>query len=133
MIEKIDHINLTVANLTESVDWYSKVFGFEKLESGHAMGSDYAIIGYDDFMLCMYEEKDRKEAQQMRDSDAHQIYHFGFRVKNLEDWQTTLTKHKIKVNYGGPVEYPRSTSWYVYDPSGHEIEVSYSAKGLWGA
>lgn len=131
MIEKIDHINLTVRNLDESIEWYSKVFGFEKVESGHAMGSPYAIVAFNDFMICMYEEADRKSAAKAGDSEFHQLYHFGIRVQSAEKWKEVIARHSLKINYGGEVHYPKSTSWYVNDPSGHEIEVSYTAKGLW--
>lgn len=131
MIEKIDHINLTVKNLNESLDWYAKVFGFEKVESGRAMGSSYAIIARNDFALCMYEEKDRKSADDMGDSPFHQIYHFGIRVSDAELWRDVVKKNNLKLYYGGEVPYANSVSWYIHDPSGHEIEVSYTEKGLW--
>jgi catechol 2,3-dioxygenase-like lactoylglutathione lyase family enzyme len=132
MFEKFDHINLTVKNLTESIDWYAKIFGFEKMESGTAMGSPYAIVGFNDFMLCMYEEQDRQSAQKMGDAPFHQIYHFGIRVKDEDAWRAAIAKHQLKIQYGGEIAYPRSISWYILDPSGHEIEVSYTQKGLWG-
>ncbi len=34
MTIKLDHINLTVENLKESIEWYRKIFGFELVESG---------------------------------------------------------------------------------------------------
>ncbi len=34
MTIKLDHINLTLANLKQSIEWYGKIFGFELVESG---------------------------------------------------------------------------------------------------
>jgi catechol 2,3-dioxygenase-like lactoylglutathione lyase family enzyme len=30
----LDHLNLTVRNLEESIAWYGRVFGFKKVEGG---------------------------------------------------------------------------------------------------
>lgn len=131
MFEKIDHINLTVTDLKQSLEWYAKVFGFEQMESGQAMGASYAIIGRKDFALCMYEAKDKDNVQLRPESNFHQIYHFGVRVTDAKAWREVILKNNLKLHYGGEVKYPKSTSWYIQDPSGHEIEVSYSEKGLW--
>ena len=132
MIQKIDHINLSVANLERSLEWYWKVFGFEKKESGLSpRGRPFAIIESQGFMLCLYEEPQRKRASDFNQTEFHQLNHFGLRISDPIEWRKTLKKNSIAVGYGGEIQYPRSTSWYIQDPSGHEIEVSYSEHGLW--
>lgn len=131
MFEKLDHINLTVHNLDESIEWYGKVFGFEQVERGIAMGSPFSIIARNDFALCIYEEPKRKSAAVQGDSEYHQLYHFGIRVSDVEAWRKVVRINNLKLSYGGPVAYPKSISWYVIDPSGHKIEVSYTKEGLW--
>ncbi len=127
MTIKLDHINLTVANLKESIEWYGKVFGFELVESGTtAYGHKWGIVGSNDSMICMYEVAGRLRADQKEDHSIHQIDHFGIRVSDRDQWRKTIQEHSLKIHYGGEVEYPFSRSWYVHDPSGHEIEVSYS-------
>ena len=35
-----------------------------------------------------------------------------------------LSRQHLDVRYGGAVSWPHSTSWYVVDPTGYEIEVA---------
>ncbi len=126
---KLDHINLTVANLKDSIEWYGKIFGFEAVESGTTpRGVKWGIVAMNDSMICMTEDKERILADRHEDPSVHRIGHFGIRVSNLESWRQIVKENNLKVYYGGEIHYPFSTSWYVHDPSGHEIEVSYSAQ-----
>jgi catechol-2,3-dioxygenase len=130
MTIKIDHINLTVDSLNHSIVWYRQIFGFELVESGTTpQGVKWGIVAFNDFMICMTEYAGRVAADRTEDQSAHQIYHFGIRVSDLEHWQHTIKDHNLKLFYGGKIEYPFSKSWYVHDPSGHEIEVSYATQG----
>ncbi len=125
---KIDHINLTVMNLNDSVKWYSRVFGFEVVERGTGMrGQPWAIVANADSMLAMNEYPKRRMAEDDSSESFHRLNHFGIRVDDLGEWQAKLKEFNLKLNYGGVIDYPHSKSWYVVDPSGHEIEVSYSS------
>jgi len=130
MTIKLDHINLTVADLKNSIEWYGKVFGFELVESGTTpQGIKWGIVAFNDSMICMTEYAGRTAADKFEDKSFHQIYHFGIRVSDQKRWQQTVQDHQLKLYYGGEIKYPTSKSWYVHDPSGHEIEVSYASKG----
>ena len=127
MTIKLDHINLTVADLKNSIAWYGQVFGFELVESGTTpLGIKWGIVAFNDSMICMTEHTGRTAADQAEDRSLHQIYHFGIRVSDSEYWQKTVQDHQLKLYYEGQITYPNSKSWYVHDPSGHEIEVSYT-------
>lgn len=127
MTVRIDHINMSVRNLEETIQWYKKVFGFEKVEQGLAsQGRKYAILALNDNMLAIHEAADKKAANPNHQDPRYQIYHFGLRIDNIVEWEKKIEEYEIKVSYGGSIEYPSSRSWYVVDPSGHEIEVSYS-------
>ena len=124
---KLDHINLTVSKIDESLEWYGKVFGLELLEHGISPENRrWAIIGRNDSMICMTEHKDRESSANYDQDRHHQIYHFGFRIPDLEEWKEKVKIHNLKLYYGGVNEYPNSLSWYVKDPSGHTIEVSFT-------
>jgi len=128
MTIKLDHINFTVANLTESINWYGKIFGFKLVESGiTTQGVRWGIIALNDSMICMSEYADRVPADSFDNKSAHRIYHFGIRVSDVEPWRQIVNEYELKLYYGGVIEYPSSQSWYIHDPSGHEIEVSYTA------
>ncbi len=124
---RLDHINLTVKNLDESLTWYQKIFGFEKVEEGTSEGEPWAIIRKGDTMLALYQEQKRKKVPESDPvlDQFHRIYHFGLQVDSKEAWEESVATNKVNVTYGGAIRYPHSYSWYVEDPNGHEIEVSY--------
>ncbi len=127
MTIKIDHINLTIANLETSIEWYKNIFGFELVESGTtAQGKKWGIVAVNDSMICMTEYDERVAADKYENNSAHQIRHFGIRVSDIRQWQRAIKDHKLKLYFGGEIAYPFSKSWYIHDPSGHEIEVSYT-------
>jgi len=123
---KLDHINLTVSSLEESITWYKNVFGFQLVEQGTSpYNRRWAIVSFDDSMICMTEFKDRKNADIDDNNQLHKLYHFGIRVSDEETWRNKIKAQNLKFSYG-EFKYPSSTSWYVLDPNGHEIEVSYT-------
>ncbi len=128
---KFDHMNLTVGNINESMEWYKKLFGMEFKEGDLKDPNEpWAIIGKDDTMLCMYEHPELKLFSKEEVTGHHKIFHFGIRISDKAEWEKKIAEHKIFVYYGGAYVYPRSLSWYIADPSGHKIEVSYTEQGL---
>jgi len=47
----------------------------------------------------------------------------------VDGWLETVERHGIEIQYGGEVEWPHSRSWYVFDPTGYEIEVVFWQDG----
>lgn len=93
------------------------------------MGRNYAILENNDFMICMTEQPWRQSADKDDDKDTHRIYHFGLRISDISTWREIVKSQGLQLYYGGEVQYPHSKSWYIHDPSGHEIEVSYAEGG----
>ncbi len=125
----LDHLNMTVASLKQSEIWYKKVFGFERVEGGVRNGRAWSIVKKDESMLCLYEDAALSPAYAHPTKD-HNLNHFGIRIRDRAEWEAVVAREKLEVAYGGPVAYPHSQSWYVTDPSGHEIEVSYWPEGV---
>jgi lactoylglutathione lyase len=128
MSARLDHVNITVKNIDESIEWYGKLFGFERMEGGiNQYGRKWAILAVNDSMIAMTEFPKMQSADQDESRGIHKIFHFGLRIDDQMAWRNKVRDFNIQLNYGGEeITYPNSTSWYVYDPSGHEIEVSYS-------
>ena len=124
-IQQLDHLNMTVTNLDESLKWYGNVFGFELVECGNRNGVAWAIIRSGDGMLCLYEHPNRRAPRRflVDDSQEHVIYHYGFRITDREAWLAKLEEFGLELYFGGEARYPHSTSWYVQDPTGYIIEV----------
>ena len=124
-IKHLDHLNLTVSNLEETIAWYGAVFGFEVVERGERDSGPWAIIRGGESTLCIYEYADRDLPDHFHrgGTDRHVIYHFGFRITDREAWLEKVRVHDIALEFGGENHYPHSTSWYVCDPTGYSIEV----------
>ena len=124
-IKHLDHLNLTVSNLEESIAWYAAVFGFEVVERGKREEGPWAIIKSGESTLCIYQDESRGGPVQFEKDDPtrHVIYHFGFRITDREAWLAQIEKHNLVLEHGGENHYPHSSSWYVADPTGYSIEV----------
>lgn len=116
-INTIDHLNLKVSNLDNSVNFYQKIFGFKVYEEGFSSDKPYKIIGLKDkLFLCLYEQR--------KSSDKGPLNHIGINVVDFDHTYRTLTQEKIPLHYGGVVDYPKSRSLYIEDPDGNAIELS---------
>ncbi len=114
----LDHINMQVKNLEQSISFYKNMFGFtvRKEDNSTNSGVPSQIIGNDAIKLCLYEHPEM--------SPEGGIVHFGFHVKNYDDILSKCKKHKVQVLYGGPVKFEKSESVYIKDPNGYDIELS---------
>ncbi|MCA9563106.1 MAG: VOC family protein [Myxococcales bacterium] len=121
----IDHLNMTVRNFEESADWYGRVFGFEVVERGVQDGQPWGVIKRGDAMLCIYEQGDFAfvaPSQRMKQKH-HGFWHFALKIDDREEWLKRVEQENLEVQYGGAIDWPHSTSWYVSDPTGYQIEV----------
>ena len=115
----IDHINMNVSNLKNSLNFYKEVFGFKIKEKGGSTKSErpYAIIGKSNKeMLALYEVENLKK--------HGNINHLGFNVESIDGALSYFKSKNIPLNWGGLVEYPDSESISIEDPDGYEIEIS---------
>lgn len=118
----LDHVNFTVENFRESVEWYHKIFSFELVEKGISeAGNKWGILKNGDSMLAITEYPDKKWGVS---EEYHQTYHIGLRLADKQEWEEKIRQYNLETYYGSPITYPHSRSWYVKDPTGHEIEVA---------
>ena len=125
-VTKIDHINMRVNNLADSIEFYRKNFGFE-IKEDHSTESEepWAIIGLPEIAyLCMYEHTDKEIT-----SNFLTINHFGFVIENFGKALDKLHNNGVEVLYGGYVQWPMSRSIYIRDPNGYEIELAEKVGG----
>ena len=113
----IDHINMKVKNLEQSIEFYRNLFGFEvkKGDNPNKMDMPSKIIGNDSIKLCMYEMPDM--------SPEGGIAHFGFNIENFDDVISKCKEFNVQILYGGPIDWEKSRSVYIVDPSGYEVEL----------
>ncbi len=113
----IDHVNMKVKNLEQSVKFYKDLFGFEikQEENANKLDAPSKIIGNDSIKLCLYEVPDM--------SPEGGIAHFGFNSENFNEVIEKCKELGVEVLYGGIVDWEKSKSVYIVDPSGYEIEL----------
>lgn len=115
----MDHVNMNVKDLEKSVNFYKNLFGFEirkEDNSPNKLDVPSKIIGNNSIKLCLYEEP--------QTSTSGGISHFGFHVENFDQIMSKCEELNVEVLYGGPVEFEKSRSVYIKDPSGYDIELS---------
>lgn len=125
--ECIDHVNMFVKNLEESIAFYHKVFGTDPKikQSGKNKGIRWAIIGLaSKFYFCLYELKGKEF-----DPSALHINHIGFYVSDFDETIQRIQHLGIEIQYNGkPIEWKnrngRTRSLYIKDPNGYYIEFA---------
>ena len=125
-VRQIDHINMRVRNLAESIEFYQRLFSFEMKEDHRGDAKEpWAIIGLAGVAyLCMYEHSKRRI-----EPEALKINHFGLVVEDIEKTLEQLRSQGVEVLYDGLVDWPRSRSIYIRDPNGYEIELAEKVGG----
>lgn len=127
-IKQIDHINMRVKDLNESIDFYSRLFGFEMKEDRRKEHEPWAIIGLSNVAyLCLYEHPGKEIPR-----EGLTINHFGLVLTDFDEALAKLEEHGVPILYGGPVDWPKSRSIYIKDPNGHEIELAEYVGGRLG-
>jgi len=116
---------MRVKDLSESIEFYRKNFGFTVKEDQSNSEEPWVIIGLPGVAyLCLYEHPAKQKPE-----GALTINHFGFVVPDFDNTLETLKARGVEILYGGPVEWSHSRSIYIKDPSGHEIELSEKVGG----
>ncbi len=126
-VKHLDHLNLSVQDFENTVAWYGRVLGFALVEEGVQEGVRWGVIRAGEAMLCIYEhpELHAEDADTQREQHGlHGIAHFGLRITDRAAWEDTVAREGLPVRFGGPIEWPHSTAWYINDPTGYEIEVA---------
>jgi len=109
---------MKVKNLAESIEFYCNLFGFEIKQEENPNKTDVPskIIGNNSIKLCLYEVSDM--------TPEGGIAHFGFHIANFEQVISKCQDLGVQILYGGEVDWEKSKSVYIVDPSGYEIELS---------
>ena len=115
----MDHVNMNVKDLTKTIEFYKKLFGFEIRKddnSPNKLDAPSKIIGNDSIKLCLYEDP--------QVTPTGGIAHFGFHIENFDDIMKKCDELGVEVLYDGPVDFEKSRSVYIKDPTGYDIELS---------
>lgn len=120
-IKGVDHIQFDVANIEESQDFYTSVFGFSIKELGLRACTRWMIIGVDQVLyLCMHEFPEGRDIK----NEGLEITHFGILVEDFDSVLYQLREHGVTTTPNHEVQYHSSRSVYFIDPNGYKIEIS---------
>jgi catechol-2,3-dioxygenase len=130
-VKHLDHLNLSVRSFEEPAEWYHRIFGFDIVETGLWRGRPWGVLKSGEALLCVYQDPDRNfiDGNDLQSNQIHGINHFALRITNHAEWEETVIRENLSIEYDGRVTWPHSTSWYVKDPTGYEIEVVYWKDG----
>ena len=127
LVQRLDHLNLTVHDFKQSARWYEQLFAFQIVEEEISDGVHWGVLRTGDTMLCFYQQPEFRHLDrfELADHKLHGMAHFSLRISNVEQWLKHATALDVEILYDGAVRWPHSTSWYIKDPTGYEIEVVY--------
>ena len=125
-VKQLDHLNLSVINFEETAGWYKRMLGFEIVEQGIQHGQPWGVIKNGDAMLCIYQHPEWgvHDKDAMGEAGYQRVAHFALRITDRAQWEAVMKREKPKLYYGGEVNWPYSTAWYIRDPNGYEIEIA---------
>ena len=111
-VRHLDHINMTVRDFDQTVDWYGRVFDFELVEEDLTEGVRWGVIRSGDAMLCIYEHPHRENTsiaskqqgpRSPRDGPLRSPHRRCRRVA----WRPS-EREKIHILYDGEITWPHS-------------------------
>ncbi len=120
----LEHVNLTVADLDRSIDFYTRLLGWRvRWQGTTSTGRPAAHVGNDDMYLALFEGSGTSPTW---DYGRVGFNHLGFVVDDLDDAKARLAE------LGAPVhnedDYDPGRRLYFSDPDGLEVElVAYAA------
>ena len=118
---RLEHVNLTVADLDRSVAFYCDLLDLEVRWKGEIdRGRVGAHVGDDDHYLALFQAGDTP-ARPAPDYVRPGINHFGFVVDDLDEVRDRLDALGATVHFEAAYEPGRRI--YTSDPDGNEVEL----------
>ncbi len=120
-LDGIDHVALTVRDIEDSVAWYQRVLGLERIHK-EVWGDFPAVVGIGSTALALFpvpsEEVDVRPHKR-----SLAIRHIAFRAgaQAFLDAQRYLNDLGIEFHHQ---DHQIAHSIYLHDPNGHEIEIT---------
>lgn len=116
----IEHVNLSVADLSRSIAFYRDLFGFKvRWQGTTSNGMAAAHVGGERYYVALFQAASGERIE--RDYLRVGINHFGFVVDNLDELKVRL--EKLGVEPTPEADYEPGRRIYFLDPDGIEIEL----------
>ncbi len=122
MTMRLEHVNMTVADLDRSIKFYCDLFGWHvrwQSEPGDP-GRRCAHVGSDQFYLAINQAVST-DGSFVQDGDTIGMNHYGFVVDDLEPIKTWLDAQGIESRFFD--DHKPAHRIYFDDPDGFEVEI----------
>ncbi len=123
---RLEHVNMTVRDLEESIAFYKELLHGEVSWRGKAVNMTKTVaaahVRIDDAYISMFEREGGERA--IYDYAPPGINHIGFVINDLDATRATLVA--LGVTIEKEADYEPGVRLYIFDPNGIELElVSY--------
>ena len=116
---RLEHVNLTVADLERSIRFYTELLGWRvRWQGTTSSGTPAAHVGDDDSYLAFFEGRGASPAWNY---GAVGYNHMGFVVEDLDAAKARVIELGGEVH--GEDEYDPGRRLYFTDPDGFEVEL----------
>jgi catechol 2,3-dioxygenase-like lactoylglutathione lyase family enzyme len=121
-LERIDHVEVFVRDIPESIRWYGRVLGLKEV---CRWDPEPVMIGAGETMLALF-----RAAGPPPHSDTSSILapHWHRVAWHTDADGFTVAQRHLKecgVEFRGPIDHGRSHSIYFADPDGNPLEITY--------
>lgn len=116
---KMEHVNMTVADLDRSVAFYRHLLGWDVRWEGQGLSGRVAHVGDDQQYLALFESAAVEHDPHHYDRVG--FNHVGFVVDDLEEARERLRVAGAAIT--SEQVYDPGTHLYFHDPDGYEVEL----------
>lgn len=116
----LEHVNLTVSDLQQSIDFYCQLFDFRvRWRASADAEKQEAHVGSDDMYIAFFQAPRPGAAEP--DYNRVGLNHFGIIVDDLGKYRDRLSRLGVEPHY--EPEYTPGRRLYFYDPDHVEVEL----------
>ena len=151
LVKSVESVGMTVSDLDRSVEFFSKVLGFEKISDVEVHGAEYEKLqgvfglrlrvvrmklGNETIELAQYLAPEGRSIPADWRSNDHWFQHIAIVVSDMDKAYVQLRDHKVRHASTGPQTLPANLkaaagirAFYFKDPDGHNLEIIYFPQG----
>jgi catechol-2,3-dioxygenase len=117
----VDHVAISVRDLSASVEWYQQVLGLER-RYADAWDGPPIMLCAGDSCLALFRTQNKEAAPPPDYKTTSVIWHVAFRVDRnaFSEAQQKLRELGIRYRFA---DHGICHSIYLFDPDGHQIEL----------